>query len=447
MKYAILTYSHRPMRPGSKNMLNLGDPIQCYAMRYLFGRMGVRDSDLVEISRYHTKDYAGEEVILPFNAFNMIYNQFGHPYGTLPVSPKITPVFISFHLHTRRFEEEIIDNLKAHQPIGCRDEETMINMRRHGLLAYMTGCVTALLPSRSKEPKVPKTFFVDVPNSLMEHIPTALLQNAEFVHHQIPFERSSDSEFMTEEEYHRFYGMGVAQLERYREEATLIVTSRLHAAAPCMAMGIPVILVSDNFDGRFSWLDKYLPLYTPDSFQEIAWNPEAVTYEEEKKRIMDILLCQIKGYEQPGITIPLPRSEGHDRLSTDIHWLNHYNTNRHRHIYNKGYLDELAKLPIAGKGVIKYAVWGLIAQTQALINAIEDNFVDWKLEAIIDKAANGCFEGRRVLRPSEIEKLDPDIIYFILPEVAHEDARILLTRLGRRFVLVSRYRMNYTARP
>ncbi|GAE09109.1 hypothetical protein JCM10914_5455 [Paenibacillus sp. JCM 10914] len=66
-----------------------------------------------------------------------------------------------------------------------------------------------------------------------------------------------------------------------------------------MAMGIPVILVSENFDGRFSWIDKYLPLYTPGEFSEINWNPSPVDYEEDKKIIKKQFIYRIKkAYEE-----------------------------------------------------------------------------------------------------------------------------------------------------
>ncbi|MGF7143656.1 hypothetical protein HNQ56_002083 [Anaerotaenia torta] len=409
-------------------MLNIGDPIQTYAMKYLYSLMNVQEKDLIEVSRYHARDYEGEEVVLPFNAFNMIYNQFGHPYGTLPVSSKIIPVFISFHLHTRHFNEDILIDFMANQPIGCRDEETMKNMQNHGIQAYLTGCVTALLPRRDDECKGTKTFFVDVPGNLMEFIPKHLLEGAEFVEHQIPFERTSDNETMAEDEYQRFYQLGISQLQKYRDEAALVVTSRLHAASPCMAMGIPVILVADNFDGRFAWLDKFLPLYTPEQFGKIDWNPTVVDYEEEKNRMIDIILRQIRNKYQQVI---------------DTRFIDGFYGKRRRNIYNKGYLDEIRNLPLYKEKKVKYAVWGVIAQAQALIHAIDDGYPNWELRAVIDKSANGAFEGIEIQHPSSIVQLDSDIVYFVLPEVAHDDAKALLTMLGRKYVLVSKYRMKY----
>ena len=93
MKYGILTYNRRPMRVGGENRLNIGDPIQTYAMEYIYDRMGIKKDELVEVSRYRAKKYNGEYVLLPYNCFNRIYNQLGHEYGSLPLSANIIPIF------------------------------------------------------------------------------------------------------------------------------------------------------------------------------------------------------------------------------------------------------------------------------------------------------------------------------------------------------------------
>jgi hypothetical protein len=43
-----------------------------------------------------------------------------------------------------------------------------------------------------------------------------------------------------------------ALLEYYRDHAGLVITTRLHCALPCVAMGIPVVFFSDPFDYRVS---------------------------------------------------------------------------------------------------------------------------------------------------------------------------------------------------
>lgn len=426
MKYGILTYAGRPMRPGAKNGLNLGDPIQSYAMRYIYSRMGIGEKELVEISRYRARYYDGDYVILPYNCFNMIYNQFGHEYGTLPLSDKIIPVFLSFHLHSRYISEDILNNLRNFQPVGCRDEETMANMRRHGIRAWLSGCATAVLPKRTVEPEKPKCFFVDVPESLKEYIPKDILDAGEFVEHQVAFPHEGGGEFMTDREYRAFYDAGIRQLERYREEATLVVASRLHAAAPCLAMGIPVILAGNSFDGRFSFLDRYLRFYTPDKFEEIDWNPEPVEYEEEKEKMLQVFIRQIKKAY---------------RDCAGVYDVSAYYESRTREVYNKGFRDGIRGLPVREKKGVKFGIWGITSQSLELKNCILDTCKGWEFHVIVDKTATGSFEGLEVTRPEQIEEQDKDIIYFVVPESAHRAASELLDGLGRSYVLMKEWQM------
>lgn len=428
MKYALLTYSKRPMRNNGVIRLNIGDPIQTYAMKYIYSLMGVREEELVEVSRYHSKSYNGDYVILPYNCFNRIYNQSGYEYNSLPLSNKIIPVFLSFHLHSRVIDERILSNLKQYQPIGCRDEETMINMRNHDITAYVSGCVTAVLPRRMTKPQNGKVFFVDIPDNLMKYIPDKLIENGEFINHHVVFERSSNEEYMVEEEYQKFYNLGISQLMKYKEEAKLVVTSRLHAASPCMAMGIPVILVNDSFDGRFSWIGKYLPLYTKETYEQIDWYPNMVDYEHIKKNIIQVFMQQIKdSYDK---YVGIYNISSFYELRADI-------------IYNSELKNAIKKLPFSDAKNIHYGIWGLTTLAETLKNIIEDNCNSWKFVNAVDKICNGTFEGCKVIMPSEIQSQNEEIIYFIIPESAHKEATEILTSIKRSFVLVSKRNMEY----
>lgn len=421
MKYGIVTYSNRPLKKGNGNLLNLGDPIQVYAMKYIYQQMGISEEELIEVSRYNAKNYDGEYVVLPFNCFNMVWNQFGLPYNTLPLSNKIIPVFLSFHLHSRILNEDIIHNLRTYQPIGCRDEETMYNMRLHGIQAYISGCVTGLLPKRTKNNFQKKVFFIDIPESLKKYIPEKLLHIGEFTSHQLRLFHDNDEPTMNTEEYQFFYSTGVSRLEQYRNEAALVVTSRLHAATPCMAMGIPVILVSNRFDARFSFLDRFLPFYTPDKFTEINWNPEPVDFEKQKKCIINMFIKQIKDtYEK----------------NKEMYLVSEFYECRNKEIYNKSFIEEILKIKNIKGEFVKYAIWGITSQSLQLINVIREICPNWIYSFAVDKKVTGIFEGKEIITSNKILETDSDIIYFVVPESAQQDASELLISLGRCFVLI-----------
>lgn len=90
-----------------------------------------------------------------------------------------------------------------------------------------------------------------------------------------------------------FFNAANALLARYKNEAKLIITSALHCAAPCTAMGIPVILCRQNDEQltRFSALDSILPLYTLDDFKKnrVHFNPNVPNIEPLKIAMLENL--------------------------------------------------------------------------------------------------------------------------------------------------------------
>lgn len=418
MKYGVIAYQ-KAVRSGGNKWTNLGDPIQSYAMVKLYEEMGIPESELVKVNKYTAKLYDGDYVVLPFNCYNMIFGQQRHN-NALPVSDKIIPVFVSFHLHTRKLDPALVQQLRSYEPIGCRDEETLRVIRSYNIRAYLSGCVTATLPRRKTTPKNGKVYFVDCPESLMEYVPKRLLDNAEFVTHMPYIPRTSDELYLTDEETRNYYEIGVNQLKEYEENATLVVTSRLHAAAPCMALGIPVILVSENFDGRFSWIDKYLPLYTPSEFDKIDWAPAPVEYEEEKELIKKQFMHRIrKTFEE----------------NQPLYDCSSLYENRERERYNKHMLESLHQ--VAGKTEpLKYALWGLRGETMNMHHIIEDHFPGWTLQAVIDEYSTGEYEGFSIQTSKDVPQLDKDTVCFVGPEAAHEFASKVLKENKLRCILV-----------
>ena len=158
----------------------------------------------------------------------------------------------------------------------------MLAMRKNGCEAYLLGCITSLFPRRAFVPDTPHAFLVDVHPKAVHYIPEDIMQSAEYATQDIPIDKNLPRQEIADiiqEKTKNIYA-------RYYNEATLIITSRLHVAVPCMAMGIPVIVVKDGFDKRFGWLEKFLPLYTPDQYDAVNWNPEPVELEEHKERLL-----------------------------------------------------------------------------------------------------------------------------------------------------------------
>ena len=68
---------------------------------------------------------------------------------------------------------------------------------------------------------------------------------------------------------------------------------------PCVAMGIPVIFITDRpNDERFDVLRGILPVYHYRDMKYVNWNPKPVNIENLKKAILDNAIAQITGINQ-----------------------------------------------------------------------------------------------------------------------------------------------------
>ncbi len=414
MKYGVLM--HKPMfkHLNNQSLFNIGDNIQSHAVRNIYKNMGINEKDIVEVNKYELSRYNGDYLVVPISNFTMINSD----YGVLPISPKIIPVFISFNLLTEKFSPEIEINLRNNQPIGCRDEFTMENMRKHNILAYLSGCITATLPKRSKEPQNKKAFFVDVPKGILPFIPDNIKENSEFTSHLVPINKVPIDDI----EAKRLDDVAVARFERYKNEATLIVTSRLHCAAPCMAMGIPVILVANNCGDAFGWIDKFLHFYSPDEFDKIDWYPKAIEYEKEKEDLINMFAGEISRVYN---------------VNKPVYDISSFYENRTRSNYNNMYTDVLMKLKEEIGPKLKCAVWGATSNASILLRSISKVFDEYEIVSIIDEYVGGEFQGIQIEKSICIDKHGSEVVYFIVAEAAREYAIEIFKKKNKRYVCIT----------
>ena len=110
---------------------NLGDNMQLLAIDNLYNYMGIDRNEIVRIDFYDLNTYSGEYVLLPIN-----YPFYGYKddMSITMFSPKIIPVFLGLSLMCADFKEAELNYLKRFEPIGCRDEYTMTELRKKGYL-------------------------------------------------------------------------------------------------------------------------------------------------------------------------------------------------------------------------------------------------------------------------------------------------------------------------
>lgn len=363
---------------------NIGESIQAVVMAYIYQTLGIDKENIVKIDQCGLKGYDGPKVVFPLRL--PLSKSTVDSY--LPLPDHIKPIFISLHLHDDIFEdrEDLVEYFSGYAPIGCRDEQSCSYFRKHGIEAYIMGCYTLCLPRRTSAPRKNKVFLVDVSDELLSTIPQNILADSEKITHAVLFE----SYPVTHEEDERLERVAEHYLKRYREEAALVITSRLHAAAPCMAMGIPVILASNNIDFRYGWIDKFLPLYQLSDYSKIDWNPTAADTSEVRQIWLDFMKESLK-----------QGSPAREKLIL----LDEIYRNRVKTQYYKCFRERLQLLydKYNKEDEFRYAIWGAGFHAIFAWELMQEMFPNAILAAVVDKYKTGKIFGVSIIKENQLD--------------------------------------------
>ena len=209
-----------------------------------------------------------------------------------PPHPAYAPIFLGFHI--RLFQSpallspQSLAYYRSHSPIGCRDDYTADLLAKQGIDSFVSHCLSLSLPRRIAREGRHRIFVVSRDERLAEAMPPSLGDFTSLLHY------SGDHDFW------RNMDRAVALLDRYRDEAGLIVTSLLHCALPAIAMGIPVIMFypPDSPAGRqsdmerFSSLSRLIPIHdvtVMDAMTLADWSPAPVEVGAIKLALIDRL--------------------------------------------------------------------------------------------------------------------------------------------------------------
>ncbi len=330
MKYALFEHNHTLHGVG-----NYGDHIQSLAAKQFLPHVDF----YVERDKLN-KDYDRAKIIM--NGW------FTYAPENWPPNDNLEPLFVSFHLnpsvaHKILNKKENRDYLKKYAPIGCRDYKTLEILKSYDIEAYFSSCLTTTLDLEYKtEEKTNDIYFADVlynyderflykasPIKFFYHLITGKV----FKHLNIPKKNAIlrrlipknviDSAIDINHLYRsnmntdEIYVLADETLRKY-STAKLVVTSRIHCALPCLAMGTPVLFILDSLLDEVQDMSRFrgildhmnlLTTYSKDYVQqlfgremnvlapnEIDWdnppsNPDSfrVKAEELKKRCRDFI--------------------------------------------------------------------------------------------------------------------------------------------------------------
>ena len=169
-----------------------------------------------------------------------------------PPSKDIEPLLISMHIsrHIRKnfLKPDTKQYLIDHGPVGCRDRDTEEWLKSNNIPAYFSGCLTLTLQRNPLIKRKDYIIAVDIPHEVEQEIKKRTTRPVYNISRVI-------SPYFTQEE--RFQ---IAKIVLYLyQSAHCVITSRLHAAMPCLALETPVLLLDSNDeiihnDGRYTGL-------------------------------------------------------------------------------------------------------------------------------------------------------------------------------------------------
>lgn len=272
MKFYKLLSVHRK----NVNINNIGDYIQALAASQFLPRVDGF------VDREKLKSYDGEPCKVIMNGWYM------HDTTQWPPTPCIDPLFVAFHMNVTAVEGMMTDlgvaYLKQHEPIGCRDRNTLDILKSYGIDAYFSGCLTLTLGIKYKDDnKENKCYIVDplIPASkapsefakdflfmitkwnvtkyvtqkmrpfctlkemrlaarflrtYSKYVDIDTLANADYIQQQ---NKSYTESFTTDEERLK----EAERLVRIYARARLVITSRIHCALPCLGLETPVVFI------------------------------------------------------------------------------------------------------------------------------------------------------------------------------------------------------------
>ena len=263
----------------TENSINIGDYIQGLSAKQYFDKI----DEYIEREQLNKNRKSNIRIIM--NGWYM------HHPDNWPPSTFINPLFVAFHINSvardSLLSERSISYLKTKEPIGCRDIETAELLKAKGVNAYFSGCLTLTLglKYKSKE-KENKSYFVDPyyklskrPYNLVVYLlylfvnyktincisrkkfsncsVKSLLKTACFFK---SYKKIFSKDLLLNSEYISHEGLFLKgkyksndELFHYAEElihkyskASLVITSRIHCALPCLGLETPVIYVENK---------------------------------------------------------------------------------------------------------------------------------------------------------------------------------------------------------
>ena len=293
---------------------NLGDYIQTLAVKQHFR------TNLIEVNREKLHEKPKEKSNLLINGWFMENPSHWPPHGDY------NPLFISFHLNPTAKETMLTDSgvayLKKHEPIGCRDDYTVLLLQSRGIKAYFSACLTLTFQRKVLLGRSAISQHGILVLSAFERLEQmgkplgksgeSLLQKVKIIWNLRRYQTANKrlERFLARSKKPVRYlsqildDPSTPEDDRWKAaqnqllaiaSAQLVITSRIHSALPAVALGVPVLFLKDglehpNQNSRLEGLSQFFTCCKSRDLKELSWdtikNPNThqpfVTLMEEK---------------------------------------------------------------------------------------------------------------------------------------------------------------------
>jgi len=243
-KFCLINYS---------NTANLGDEIQSLAVKQFLPRV---DCHVDREQLHQVSAETGEQYWIIMNGW------YCHKPENWPPSPALRPLPISIHISPDcggaggvglRAGDILLSPpfrkyLAGFGPVGARDLTTLKLLQTAGVESYFSGCMTLTL----QRPDVPRDDGLIVANDLPGPVHEAVRRSTD--KRVTATTHWSEQTTRTEERF-----VLAQNLLTTYAQASCVITTRLHCALPCVAMGTPVLLLDTASDQhRFDGLHDFV---------------------------------------------------------------------------------------------------------------------------------------------------------------------------------------------
>lgn len=284
MKYGIMYY---------KETENIGDDIQTYVAKRFLPHIDYF------IDREHLNCFIPEKK----EYVSMIMNGwFLDVKAAWPPSPYIHPLLVSMHfssLDKIDVGEKYLqgfggDYLREHQPIGCRDTESQKKLKRNcNADSFFSGCMTLTMNPFEGIEKKDYICLADLDEESAEYVKKHTKRPIKMITHDVDKNEIKEKSFETRMK-------DVEELLKTYQAAHLVITSRLHIALPCTALGTPVILVhkKDYDKDRLQDFLKFVTSFVDTDFRKTDITDMLENPKENSKEYIPIRNGLIKRCEE-----------------------------------------------------------------------------------------------------------------------------------------------------